>query len=159
MVPISHLTWAALWAGIAAAAVSRTQNFVRTAARRSGGQMPPGAPQYTKAVASLRKLRALVATNIQTFEQIDGDDAAIASLDFQTSMSLLKIEASELAVETVMSAMRASGLPGYRNNGDFGLGRHLRDALSAPIMIHNDRIAANIASATLMRGIPASLFD
>ncbi|MGD0633080.1 MAG: acyl-CoA dehydrogenase family protein [Beijerinckiaceae bacterium] len=159
MVPVSHLTWAALWAGIAAGAVSRSQNFVRTAARRAGGQMPPGAPQYTKAVASLRKLRALIATNLQTFEQIDGDERALTSIDFQTSMSLLKIEASELTVETVMSAMRASGLAGYRNNGDFGLGRHLRDALSAPIMIHNDRIATNIAPATLMRGIPSSLFD
>ena len=43
MVPVSHLAWAAAWTGIAAAAVSRAQSFVRTAARRAGGTMPPGA--------------------------------------------------------------------------------------------------------------------
>ena len=39
-----------------------------------------------------------------------------------------------------MSAMRACGLSGYRSDGDFTLGRHLRDVLSSPIMINNDRI-------------------
>ena len=29
-----------------------------------------------------------------------------------------------------MSAMRACGLSGYRNDGDFSVGRHLRDVLS-----------------------------
>ena len=69
------------------------------------------------------------------------------------------MEASELAVETVMSAMRACGLAGYRNDGDFSVGRLLRDVLSAPIMINNDRILANIATASLMSGVPATLRD
>ena len=64
-----------------------------------------------------------------------------------------------LAVATVMSAMRACGLSGYRNDGDFSVGRHLRDALSAPLMINNDRILTNIATASLMSGVPASLRD
>ena len=41
---------------------------------------------------------------------------------------------------------RACGLAGYRNDGEFSVGRHLRDALSAPIMINNDRILANTAT-------------
>ena len=44
----------------------------------------------------------------------------------------------------MMSAMRACGLSGYRNDGEFSVGRHLRDVLSAPIMINNDRILANL---------------
>ena len=159
MVPVSHLTWAALWAGIAAASVAKAQGFVRTAARRAGGQMPPGAPHYTKATASLRMLRALIGTNLQMFERIADDERALGSLETQTGLTLLKVDASDLAVATVMSALRACGLAGYRNNGDFGLGRHLRDALSAPIMVHNDRILGALQSSALMSGVPTSLFD
>ena len=71
--------------------------------------------------------------------------------------ALTKVEASELAVATVLSAMRAAGLAAYRNDGEFTLGRHLRDILSAPIMINNDRILANVANTALMSGVPASL--
>ena len=47
---------------------------------------------------------------------------------------------------------RACGLSGYRNDGEFSVARHLRDVLSAPIMINNDRILANAASATMLVG-------
>ena len=76
------------------------------------------------------------------------DERALSSLDFQSSINLLKVEASELAVATVMSAMRACGLSGYRNDTDFSIGRHLRDVLSCPIMINNDRILASIGTAS-----------
>jgi acyl-CoA dehydrogenase len=72
-------------------------------------------------------------------------------------MNLLKVQASELAVATVMSAMQACGLSGYRNDGEFSVGRHLRDVLSSPIMISNDRIIANVGTASLLSGAPASL--
>jgi acyl-CoA dehydrogenase len=55
--------------------------------------------------------------------------------------------------------MRTTGLAGYRNDGDFTMGRHLRDALSAPIMINNDRILTNAAAAALMSAVPATLRD
>jgi acyl-CoA dehydrogenase len=74
-------------------------------------------------------------------------------------ITLTKVEASELAVATVMSAMRACGLSGYRADGDFTLGRHLRDVLSSPIMINNDRILANLATSSLMTPIPTSMRD
>ena len=58
-----------------------------------------------------------------------------------------------------MSAMRACGLAGYRNDGEFSVGRHLRDVLSSPLMINNDRILSNIATASLMSGVPTTLRD
>ena len=79
--------------------------------------------------------------------------------DFQSQVNLLKVEASELAVETVMSAMRACGLSGYRNDGEFTVGRLLRDVLSSPLMINNERILSNIATSSLMSGVPTSLRD
>ena len=103
--------------------------------------------------------RAIITANLDAFAAAEHDERELASLDFQTEITLLKVEASELAVQTVMSAMRACGLAGYRNDGEFSIGRALRDILSSPIMINNDRILTNIATATLMSGVPTSLRD
>jgi acyl-CoA dehydrogenase len=159
MIPFAHLSWSSAWAGIAAASVERAQAFIRKAARGAGGQLPPGAAHFTAAKMSLTKLRAMITTNLDTYLAHEHDERALSSLDFQSQINLLKVEASELAVATVMSAMRACGLSGYRNDGDFSVGRHLRDVLSAPIMINNDRILANIATSSLMSGVPATLRD
>jgi acyl-CoA dehydrogenase len=70
---------------------------------------------------------------------------------------LTKVEASELAVSAVLSAFRACGLAGYRNDGDFTLGRSLRDVLSSPIMINNERILASLGSTALMSPIASGL--
>ncbi|OKO88686.1 acyl-CoA dehydrogenase [Bradyrhizobium sp. NAS80.1] len=159
MTPVAHLCWSSVWAGIAAAAVDRAQLFVRKAARGSGGNMPPGAAHLTTARMTLTKLRAIIAANIESFGAREGDERALSSIDFQSSINLLKVEASELAVAAVMHAMRACGLSGYRNDTEVSVGRHLRDVLSAPIMINNDRILASMGPATLMSAVPASLRD
>ncbi len=159
MTPVAHLTWSSVWAGIAAAAVERAQRFIRKAARGAGGQMPPGAAHYTAAKMSLTKLRAMIAGHLDLYAVHEYDERALSSIDFQSAINLLKVQASELAVETVTHAMRACGLAGYRNDGEFSIGRHLRDTLSAPLMINNDRILANIATASLMSAVPTTLRD
>jgi acyl-CoA dehydrogenase len=159
MMPVAHLTWSGAWAGIAAAAVDRARAFVRKAAHRADATMPPGATHLTRAGASLRTLRSLIAGALRRFELAAGDPVALESVDFQTGLNLLKVNASELAVATVMSAMQACGLSGYRNDGEFSIGRHVRDILSSPIMISNDRIIANVGTASLLSGTPASLRD
>ena len=159
MTPIAHLCWSSVWAGIAAAAVERAQMFIRKAARGSGGQMPPAAAHFTTAKMNLTKLRAIITSALDSYAIHEHDERGLSSLDFQSSINLLKVEASELAVTTVMSAMRACGLSGYRNDGDFTVGRQLRDVLSAPVMINNDRILSNIATASLMSSVPTSLRD
>jgi acyl-CoA dehydrogenase len=159
MTPVAHLCWSSVWAGIAAAAVDRAQRFIRKAARGAGGQMPPGAAHFTAAKMSLAKLRAIITANLDNYGAREHDERALSSLDFQSSINLLKVEASELAVQTVMSAMRACGLSGYRNDGEFTVGRLLRDVLSSPLMINNERILSNIATSSLMSGVPTSLRD
>jgi acyl-CoA dehydrogenase len=148
-----------VWTGVAAGAVERAQTFLRTAARQSGGQMPPGAAHYTKASASLLTLRGLVASSLRKFELAAHDQGKLASLEFQTMVNLTKVEASELAVSTVLAALRACGLAGYRNDGEFTIGRYLRDILSSPIMINNDRILANVAATTLMSPVATTISD
>ena len=144
---------------IAAGAVERARRFVRGAARKSNGQLPPGAAHLTQASASLRALRGMVASALQRFEAIASDREGLEALDFQTSMNLLKVNASELSISIVMSSMRASGLAGYRSDGEFSLSRHIRDILSSPIMINNDRILASVANASLLMQVPAVLRD
>jgi acyl-CoA dehydrogenase len=159
MTPVAHLSWSSVWAGIAAAAVERAQMFIRKAARGAGGQLPPGAAHFTAAKLSLTKLRAIITASLDTYAAHEHDVEALGSVAFQSSINLLKVQTSELAVEAVMHAMRTCGLAGYRNDGDFSVGRNLRDVLSSPLMINNDRILANIASASLMSGVPSRLRD
>ncbi|MFY9759010.1 MAG: acyl-CoA dehydrogenase family protein, partial [Xanthobacteraceae bacterium] len=54
MMPVAHLLWSAAWTGIATAAVERARGFVRAAAQRDGGKLPPAAAHLTRANASLR---------------------------------------------------------------------------------------------------------
>jgi acyl-CoA dehydrogenase len=158
MVPSAHLFWGSVWTGIAAGATARAQAFVRNAMRH-GGQLPPGAPQFTRALATLRTLRGMLSTSLRKYEQCMNDPQALAGLEFQTLITLTKVEASELAAQTVMHAMRACGLSGYRNDSEYSIGRHLRDVLSSPIMINNDRILANLATPSLMSPMATSLRD
>jgi acyl-CoA dehydrogenase len=157
MVPFAHLTWGAVWAGIAAGATAKAQAFIRHAVRQSNGQVPPGAAHFTQAVSTLRTLRGVLASALRGYEAVMGDEKAIAALEFQSMITLTKVHASELAASTVMSAMRACGLSGYRNDSEFSIGRHLRDVLSAPLMINNDRILANLATPALMTPLPTSI--
>jgi acyl-CoA dehydrogenase len=159
VMPFAHLAWSGAWAGIATAAVDRARAFVRKAAQRSGGTPPPGAVHLTRANATLRTLRSLIAAALARFEAAADDPASLEAIDFQAGMTMLKVNASELAVAAVMSAMQASGISGYRNDSEYSIGRHLRDILSSPIMISNDRILANLGMASLLSEPPASLRD
>ncbi|MGH7270471.1 MAG: acyl-CoA dehydrogenase family protein, partial [Polyangiaceae bacterium] len=157
MVPFAHLLWGSVWAGIAAAATSKAQAFLRKASRGGSGQLPPAAAKYTDALTTLRTLRGVLASSLDAYERVMNDEKALASLDFQSTITLTKVEVSELAVSTVLSALRACGLTGYRNDSEFSVTRHLRDVLSSPLMINNERILANLAAPSLMTPIPASI--
>lgn len=157
MVPAAHLMWSGVWAGIAAGAVEKARKYMRKAAR--SGEAPPGLPHFTKALANLRALRAIVAASLRRYERIKDDPKALSAIDFQTGIALLKVDASELAVETVMNALRSAGLSGYRNDSDVSIGRHLRDVLSSPIMINNDRILSNLSTSTILGDVPSSIRD
>jgi acyl-CoA dehydrogenase len=159
MMPVAHLTWSGVWTGVAAGAVDRAKQFVRKAARGSSGQMPPGATHLTRATATLRALRGTVAAALAQYENAAAVAEAMETMDFQTSMNLLKVNASELAISTVMSALQTCGLTGYRNDGELSVARHVRDILSTSIMINNDRILASTANAAMLAEIPALLRD
>ncbi|MGO8798808.1 MAG: acyl-CoA dehydrogenase family protein [Roseiarcus sp.] len=159
MMPLAHLFWSAAWSGVAAGAVQRARAFVRKAARASGGKLPPAAAHLTQARLSLETLRGALQAATQKFELHSGDPRALNAIDVQLALNFLKVEASELAVTIVMGAMRTCGLSGYRNDGEFSMGRYLRDILSSPIMINNDRILADAQAAVLMSDAAAGVND
>ena len=159
VMPVAHLTWSAVWTGIAASAVERARQFVRKAMRGNTGQLPPGAAHLTRASATLRVLQATVTSALQRYETILAEGREPEALDFQTTLNLLKVNASELSISIVTGTLQACGLSGYRNDGDFTVARQLRDVLSSSVMINNDRILGNVASAVLLVEVPALLTD
>ena len=159
MVPFAHLLWGSVWAGVASAAVSRAQAFVRNAARRSEGQLPPGAAHLGKAMSGLRTLRAMLRDALRRYESVMDDAKTLDSIEFQSQITLVKVEASELAVAAVLAALRVCGLSGYRSDSEFSVERSLRDVLSAPLMINNDRILAGFAATAMMAPIASVLSE
>ena len=157
MAPYAHLLWSSTWQGVASGAVRRARAFARQASRAAGGRAPPGAPHLTKARVTLETLRAAIQAALASYERDAAEPGGLDAMSTQLALNLLKVETSELAAATVMSAMRACGLAGYRNDGEFAMGRYLRDILSAPIMINNDRILANSEAGVLMSQPPVWL--
>ena len=159
MVPCAHLFWGSVWAGIAASATARAQGFIRQVLRQSNGQLPPGAPEFTKALASLRTLRGMLANAVRTYERQMNDPKSLSGMEFQSMITLTKVEASELAVSIVLMALRVCGLSGYRTDTEFSIERQLLDVLSAPLMINNERILANLATPSVLAPIPSGISD
>jgi acyl-CoA dehydrogenase len=157
MMPVTHLLWAACWAGVAAGAVERAQGFVRKVSRLAKGALPPGAPVATQASLSLMTLVNMVGAALADYERRAANKSALDEIAFQTSLNLLKVGASELAITTVMHALSATGISGYRNDSEFSIGRSLRDILSSSVMINNNRILANVAAASLLGGVPEQI--
>jgi acyl-CoA dehydrogenase len=159
MVPIAHLTWSGVWCGIAAGAVAHARRFVRKGAAGNGSQAAPGASHLTRAMMSLRALRGSIAAAVASYENAAVAAERLEAIDFQAGMNLLKVNSSERAIETVLCALQACGLSGYRNDGEFSVARNLRDVLSSSIMINNERILASTASSLLLFDVPARLRD
>ena len=157
MTPYAHILWGSAWAGVAAEAVERARLYLRRAGRQASAAPPPGARHLAEAKASLKTLCSLLADSIATLEQALEAPDEVMRVGMQSAISMLKVQASELAVGAVMSALRTCGLSGYRNSGELSLGRLLRDVLTAPLMISNDRILADLAGAALLDRGPSGV--
>ena len=140
MLPVSHVLWTSLWLGLASDAVSRARAFVRAEARRTPGTVPPGALRLAETVAHLGTMRAMVHGGRADFERSQNDLGVLAGLGFAIRMNNLKTEAARMAPEIVARALAVCGISGYRCDSPYTVGRHLRDALGAALMISNDRV-------------------
>jgi len=153
MLPASHALWTSLWLGLASDAVDRARAFVRAEARRAPGIVPPGALRLAETVAYLGTMRAAVHGGVADFERNQNDPEALAGLAFAIRMNNLKTEAARMAPEIVARALAVCGISGYRCDSPFAVGRHLRDAYSAALMISNERVlSVNAAMLLVYKG-------
>jgi acyl-CoA dehydrogenase len=153
MVPFSHILWASCWLGIATAAVTRARAFVRVQARAKPGTTPPTALRLAEVVSTLQSMRANVdhvTTECEALMTSQEGTDALSSIAFALKMNNLKVSSSQLVVQIVQQALLICGILGYKNDSKFAVGRHLRDAHSAALMVGNDRIYATNASMLLV---------
>ncbi len=158
MLPVTHILWSSAWLGIASDAVARAGAFVRAEARKRPGTQPPGARRLAEVTARLQTMRGMVRGAIAQFEEASGSPDRLTSMGFAVAMNTLKMSAAEMVVRIVEQAMLVAGLSAYRNDSPYSLGRHLRDAHSAPLMISNDRVLGNTANLLLAHKDNGSLF-
>jgi len=145
-----HIFWSSLWYGIAVNAVSRAQNFVRAASRANPGQVPPGALHLAEASSLLHLVKSNVVASIAKFEECKSDQERLSSMGFAVAMNNVKIASSQTILTIINLAMQVCGIMGYKNGTPYSLGRHLRDANSAQLMISNDRILGNTSNLLLI---------
>lgn len=146
MLPTSHLVWSALWLGIATDAVARTRTFVRAEAKRKPGIAPVGGRRAAEAGTLLQTMKAGVIAALRQYEAALAAPEQLSSLPFAVAMNNLKVSSARLVADTVHEALLVCGIEGYRNDSPYSLGRHLRDAHSAALMVNDDRILANTAN-------------
>jgi acyl-CoA dehydrogenase len=153
MVSYSHILWAGVWTGIAADALSRAAAYVRGEARKKPGTVPPQATRLAEVSVMLQTMRNGVAAMAAEFDAItagpNGMDALL-TIGWALKMNNLKVGSSEQCPAIVHQALQIVGIGGYKNDGEFSLGRNYRDALSGALMISNDRIYAKTASMLLV---------
>jgi acyl-CoA dehydrogenase len=150
MLPVSHVLWTSLWLGLASDAVGRARAFVRAEARRNPGTVPPGGTRLAETVAELSMMSASVHAGLADFERHQNDPETLGGLGFAIRMNNLKVSATRIAPEIVARALAVCGVNGYRNDSPYALGRHLRDAYGAALMISNDRVLGANAAMLLV---------
>jgi acyl-CoA dehydrogenase len=150
MLPTSHVLWTSLWLGLTSEAVGRARAFIRAEARRSLGATPPGAQRLAETVAELESMRATVHGGRADFARNQDNPEVLAGLGFAIRMNNLKAAAAKMAPEIVTRALAVCGVNGYRCDSPYSVGRHLRDAHSAALMISNDRVLAANAAMLLV---------
>src|SRR5438067_3829709 len=110
--------------------------------------MPISATRLAEADIVLNTMRSTLQATIDDYRRLlhAGDPDGFANFGFAIRVNNLKLTCSQLVVDIVMRAMLICGIQGYRNDSKLTLGRHLRDAVGAALMVNNDRILGQNAT-------------
>ena len=150
MLPVSHILWSSVWLGLASAAVDRARRFVRSEARKTPGVTSPAAVRLAELMTIFQQMEQQVHGLARWYDEVCDDSEAVSAMGFAIAMNNLKVSASTLVVDIVGRAMIICGIAGYREDSPYSLGRLLRDAHGAAVMVNNDRIIANNAQMLLV---------
>jgi acyl-CoA dehydrogenase len=152
MVPVSHILWSHLWLGIATDSFDRARAFVRASAKQKPGQPLPAAVRLSELLSELSLLRAEVKSGLAEFLEYSASPGRedLSTMRAALRFNNLKIAASEQAPRVCQSALAVCGIVGFKNDTPFSVGRHLRDTMSACLMIANERIHQTNANLLLI---------
>jgi acyl-CoA dehydrogenase len=145
-----QLLRSAVWVGLAEAAATRAHAFVRAAARKEVGTVPPGAHRLSEITIAVHEARSLLAACALRYEELEAaHDLQDAGLT--VALRNLKVSTSETAVRVATSALSVCGIAGYQRHSPFSLDRVIRDAHGGLIMVSNDRYRRDNAQLLLAR--------
>ena len=131
MVPLSHVLWSAVWCGIAEDALRRSARYVR--ARLRGSSAAPNSR-----LGSMYARLSTMTDALRQFAAAYHRDPEAPGLNVRANA--VKMQISTGAVAIAQLALEVCGMAGYSEVGEFSVCRQLRDLLSAPLMISNDRL-------------------
>jgi acyl-CoA dehydrogenase len=150
MLPVSHLLWASVWLGIATGAVNRARTYLRQQVRERGN-ISMLSHRLARSVGLLQLMQARLSQALRDYDEVFAAGVRPLPLGFTADMNNLKITVSELCLEAVQHAFMVCGINAYKNGTEFSLGRHVRDLMSAPVMINNDRMLESTGNLLLMQ--------
>lgn len=143
MLPVTHIMWASVWLGIADAIISRVRSKLR--------QSPHAADiQKTQFYDMLSKRQIVESVCNSTLAEYETAGDHQPSFGSQLRTNALKTIASDHLVDIGLAGLAILGMAGYTYGSPLSIGRPLRDALSAPLMVGNDRIRANSADLAVV---------
>jgi acyl-CoA dehydrogenase len=103
-------------------------------------------------MVDLSLLRAEVRSGLEDYtdalESADGEHSETMAQALR--FNYLKIATSEQAPRVCQGAMGVCGIVGFKNDTPYSVGRHLRDSMSAVLMIANERIHQTNATLLLV---------
>ncbi|MGZ4172609.1 MAG: acyl-CoA dehydrogenase family protein, partial [Solirubrobacteraceae bacterium] len=100
------------------------------------------AHSLSRVMSELTMMCAEVESALADFAAFDEDSERpdLATLTSVLRFNNLKLAASEQAPRVCMGVLEVIGIAAYKNDSPYGVGRQLRDALSARLMVANERI-------------------
>ena len=105
--------------------------------------------QLVEALTSLKEMRAYISQVAHRYDELVTKPEGIQYLqspDAVIEYNVLKLSSSRLVNQVCQHALLVCGMAGYLQDSKSSLSRHLRDALSAPLMVNNERIVSNTAT-------------
>ena len=115
------------------------------------GVMPISATRLAEADLVLGQMKSAVRATMEEYQRVLAAANDEPGYGFSIAVNNLKLTCSQQVIDVVVRAMLICGIAGYRNDSKLTLGRHLRDATGAALMVNNDRIL--LQNATMHVGL------
>ena len=101
-------------------------------------------------LGDLQLMRGEVKAGLADYVEHSDDPDWLMTVGAALRFNNLKIATSDQAPRICQAAMGVTGIVGFKNDTPFAVGRHLRDSMSACLMIANDRIHSTNAGLLLI---------